>query len=315
MPRPPTPGKRCAVDGCKAWAVRGETYCDPHLRQYQDNLRLGVPDPTPHLVGDMRRLCRTRSCKRLAIANSRYCRIHTQQIKDSEEASALIAAQFTELVRQLCTASADCLAALQRELDMLTAARKILVAHAEMSSRAGWKAISSMTFIRLWLASTDKANDLIKSRFVMENASGSDIDGLLAGVYKRIERQELAVQQPLLGLAPPSASPSDSTPDRAVPLASPEDRLVEWLLEANCALGTRTVLLIAQACGDSSPDGQAPGGGLCAVASALPDRRVDQPPNPADLADRLGTLADTMQQKPDLDRVRQILASRVQTDA
>ncbi|NLF02468.1 MAG: hypothetical protein GX601_15985, partial [Anaerolineales bacterium] len=137
-----------------------------HYHQWQHNLSLGVPDPLPKLVGRNRRLCKARGCKHMAIAHSDYCAKHADQYRDDAANSDAIAEGFATLLARLDDAAPDCIAVIQRELDLLASARRILVAHAEMSSRAGWKAISSMTFIRLWLSSAATVTDLAKARFV-----------------------------------------------------------------------------------------------------------------------------------------------------
>ena len=200
MPYPPTPDRACKVAGCGAWSVRGQVYCKIHLQQWQDNLRVGAADPTPRLMGPGPRLCRARGCRLQALAHSRYCLTHAQRLETDATIAEAITQQFAELVARLDVAAPDCLATLQREMDLLTMARKILVAHAEIASRSGWQGISPMTFVRLWLSSATTVTELTKARFVMENATGADFDRLLGGVYSRIERSVPPEQQPLPGL-------------------------------------------------------------------------------------------------------------------
>jgi len=83
----------------------------------------------------------------------------------------------------------DCLDILRRELDLLEAARKVLAEHAAASSRTGWKLMSPMAFMRLWLSSAETVTSIVKARFVIETATTADFDRLLSGVYARIERQ------------------------------------------------------------------------------------------------------------------------------
>jgi hypothetical protein len=200
MPNPPTPDRKCAVEGCRAWAIRDQRYCAPHYHQWQENKRLGAPDPTPRIIGRNRRLCQVRSCKNLATAGGPYCTQHTQQFQEDAVSSEAIAEAFAELIAQLDAEAPDSLAMVQHEVDLLATVRKILVAHAEMASRTGWKGISAMTFIRLWLSSAATVNDLAKARFVIENATGNDIDRLLSGVYHRIDAGPVPEQRCLPGL-------------------------------------------------------------------------------------------------------------------
>ena len=210
---------------------------------------------------------------------------------------------------------------------MLDSARKILVAHAEMSSRSGWKAISPMTFIRLWLSSATTVTDVTKALFLMENATSADFDRLLSGVYSRIERGPLPTQTPL----PLMPAPQDLTgfplnlsglcvePQRR--LATPEDQLVEWLIEANATLGTPTVLQAMQA---YATDRQDLTGfplnlsGLCldallTLAESLPSRLPELSPSPTALSARLTTLAEIMQRSPNLEQVGAGLKSALKT--
>jgi len=357
MPNPPAPGRRCAVAGCNAWAIRNQEYCSAHYHQWQQNLRLGVPDAAPKLIGRSRRMCRARACTKLAIANSEYCAKHTEQYRAEAANTEAVAEGFATLLARLDDAAPDCIAVIQRELDLLASARRILVAHAEMSSRAGWKAISSMTFIRLWLSSAATVTDLAKARFVMETATSADFDRLLGGVYGRIEREAIPEQQPLPGMLPapqdpdPALQPSlfaDPTPSpctRGEPqysgarvggqgsgslspvprgegqggggtrLSSPEEQLVEWLIDANAALGTRLVAQTMAALVAEAPKllvdpplDHVGAAALVALTDALPPVHVDAPPAPADLGARLSTLAEIMDQSPDLTEVRAIIS-------
>ena len=197
---PPTPDRVCKVEGCGSWTVRGHDYCNIHMQQWEDNLRVGAPDPRPRLMGVGSRICRARGCKRQALEHSRYCLMHARQLQVDATKTGAIAQGFAELLARLDAAAPDCLTTLQREIDLLTTARKLLIAQAELSSRTGWQAVSPMTFVRLWLSSAATVTELTKARFVMENATGADFDRLLGGVYNRIERSVPPEQEPLPGL-------------------------------------------------------------------------------------------------------------------
>ncbi len=205
MSKPPERHRLCAVEGCHGWALRDQEYCYQHHRQWQQNLELGVADPTPRLVGGQRRLCQARGCKRLAIAHSAYCAAHTAQIREAAEGEG-VAKGFAALLARLNEAvvrdasvvgdanvapetAPDCLDILRRELDLLEAARKVLAEQAAASSRTGWKLMSPMAFMRLWLSSAETVTSIVKARFVIETATTADFDRLLSGVYARIERQ------------------------------------------------------------------------------------------------------------------------------
>ena len=211
MSKPTAPHRLCAVEGCRGWALRDQDYCYHHYRQWQQNLELGVPDPTPRLVGGKGPFCQARRCKRVAVPNSDYCAAHTAQLREGAESDG-VAEAFAALLARLDAhvarrdrvpeaalvheaalapdeAAPDCLDILRRELDLLEAARKVLAEHATASSRTGWKLMSPMAFMRLWLSSAETVTSIVKARFVIETATTADFDRLLSGVYARIERQ------------------------------------------------------------------------------------------------------------------------------
>lgn len=209
MGSPTTPAPRCALEGCNAWALRGKLYCFRHQQQYDQNVALGAEDPTPVLVGGKRIKCRVWGCQAVVVKDSEYCARHTAEgrgaslaVGDAARTAATISEGFEALLAHLGTDAPDCLAVLQREVDMLTAARRILAAHARMSGRRGWKMMSPVAFMRLWIASAEAITNLTKARFVMENATSADFDRLLGGVYSRIEREGVVVEQRALNNQP-----------------------------------------------------------------------------------------------------------------
>lgn len=279
--------RHCKVTGCHAWTLRDEDYCASHYNQWQENLRVGVPDPEPRTVRRHRRLCAARSCRRLAVENSLYCPTHAAQVQADEDSAAVIAGAFDALVDRLDSAAPDSVTTILREQSLLDAARRILVAHARQSSRSGWRAISSMTFIRLWLASATTATELAKTRFLMENATGADLDRLLDSVYSRLDQSAPPEQRPLPGLlAPP---PTADQPLRPTALTSPEEQLAEWLLEATPLIGTALVEQALRAASQSLA--LPPTATLEGLATALPTVVHDQPPDPIVLSERLSTLS------------------------
>jgi len=313
----PTPDRKCAVAGCRSWAVRDQPYCASHLRQWENNVRLGLADPSPRLIGRDRRYCQIRSCKRLALPNSPYCAFHAEEGKQETANAEIIASQFKALLDRLGTPSpADGLDVLERELHMLNAARQILIAHAESASRNGWKGISAMTFMRLWLSSATTATDLAKARFVMENADGGGLDRLLSGVYARIEQSPPPAQEPLPGmLPPPSETPlSQGRPPRrtgqgsgvgaATTFTTPEAQLSEWLVEANLTLGTDALQNVLRAAAREDAFDQPTIDQLHGLVQGLPFRAPDHPLTPAELGVRLSALTGIIDLAPDLSAVR-----------
>jgi hypothetical protein len=236
-----------------------------------------------------------------------YCREHARVYQEAQETQSVVAAQFAALLAQLDANPPDCAGAVVRELDMLASARRILVAHADLCSRSGWRGLSPINFMRLWLSSASAANDLLKSRWVMETASGADIDRLLANVYNRVESAQPPVQQalPLPGFEPdePVAAASCASPPTPIP---PEELLAIWLQEANGSLGSAALQRVAEAYARENP-GSPAAAALGELARALPSVAAQRALTPSELADRLTLLADTMDRSPDLARVAQLL--------
>ena len=195
--------KRCAVQGCKAWSLPGGDYCASHQMQYENNREKGLADPTPHLLVRNRKLCKMRGCHRQVQPGSDYCPQHAKALADADAACDLAALSFLALRTTLSGTTETIAERIARELEMLDEARKVLITQSELSSRNGWRSLSPSTFVRLWVATADKANDLLRSQFVVENATSDDIDGMLSNVYKRLEGARPALQQPLPGLEPP----------------------------------------------------------------------------------------------------------------
>ncbi len=304
MPNVPSDDRRCTVQGCHAWAVRGQPYCQPHHKQWQENLRSGAPDTEPRLVRRNRRLCAARSCRHLAVANSTYCPTHAAQVAADADNSEAMAEAFAALIAKLDTEAPDSLSVVIREADLLDAARRILVSHAEMSSRTGWKVLSSAAFVRLWLSSVATATDLAKTRFLIENASGADLDRLLDSVYTRLDSTQPPAQRPLPGLLVPAdgAAAGGAAPR---PLTTPHEQLAEWLLEANTALGTPLVRQALQAATEAEEPERARS--LVHLIAALPQVQREQPADPAALADRLSTLSAVIAASPDPQATRALI--------
>ena len=208
--------KRCAVEGCKAWSLPGGDYCASHQMQYENNREKGLADPTPHLLTRNRKLCKMRGCHRQVQPGSDFCPQHAKALAEANAACDMAALGFLALRTTLEAQPETTAERIGRELAMLDEARKLLISQSELSSRNGWRTISAPTFLRLWIASADKANDLLRSQFVVENGTSDDIDGILGNVYKRLEAGPPAAQQQL-----PLPELIESTPTTVVVEAEP----------------------------------------------------------------------------------------------
>lgn len=191
MARSPN-ARRCAVPGCKSWAVRREPYCIRHYEQWLQDQALGLADPTPRKPGARVRACSARGCRRRAITGGDYCPDHTALLRASarrapsaDQAAELSCERLTSLLDRL---DAEPLARpdmLRREVELLAMARRALLPIAESSFASGWNPVSPAEFMRLWLTSAEAAKSLAQTLFVMEAVTAGDVSTLLDGVYRR----------------------------------------------------------------------------------------------------------------------------------
>jgi len=311
--------RKCAVEGCGCWALRTHKYCAQHFRQWQENVTLGLSDPEPRLVGDLRERYKGRSCKSAAVKGGSYCSVHTQQFQENAAAAVDIAQAFSALLTRLDATPEDCPSQIQREVDLLAEMRKILVAHAEMASRTGWKGISVTSFVRLWLSSVSTANDLAKTRFVMENASAGDFDRLLSGVYRRIDGEarlpSAAARQELLPGIDETAARGAGTidaqacgfPPAAVDPPTAEEQLADWLNKANVTLGCAVLSQVLNAYARESNLDHDLAVSLVTLADGLPEQPAQAQVTPEEMGRWVSALAEIVAQGPDITAVRQRL--------
>jgi hypothetical protein len=128
--------------------------------------------------------------------------MHAAQYHDPRGSVDLIAAEFDALAARLNEDPPDTLAAVMQELDLLKTVRKILVAYTEAGARSGWQALSALSFQRLWLSSATTANELLKTRYVIESAQAGHPVGPLTEAYDQLEAMP-GLQQLLKGVATP----------------------------------------------------------------------------------------------------------------
>ena len=140
--------RKCTVKGCRSWAVHGQVYCQTHYLQWRANVAAGKADPEPTLVGASSHRCVARNCRKVAIPGSRYCAEHTRMFQQNAASQAEITAGFEAMLRRVNAEAPDYVSQLAREVELLGDMRKILLSHAAMASRLGWKGLSAAAFVR-----------------------------------------------------------------------------------------------------------------------------------------------------------------------
>lgn len=286
-------GRRCAVEGCRAWRKGDEIYCAPHYRQWRLAVEAGDPDPRPKLVSRHVPKCATRSCRNVAMLNSIYCPTHAAlndaNAKDAEEIDKALA----ELRRRLKEDPPDALGVLVREQRMLDVARQALLAHTQTAARTGWGTISAMHFMRLWTSAAGLMHDLAKSRFVMEAAGGGGTVQLIQRVYDRLVQGIYGPIDVILSEQPMLSAPGapDREPDANPRRTAEEESLAAWIVDATHAVGSSlaadALLYTALQAGVPQPYGEA----LAALARGAAVECAE-PADPLTLSDLLATLGD-----------------------
>lgn len=283
-------GRRCTVEGCRAWRKGDEPYCAPHYRQWRLSVEAGDPDPVPKLVKRHVPKCATRSCRNVAMQNSIYCPTHAAINDANAKDAESIHEAFAALLTRLRDNPPDTLGAIVREQQMLDVARQILLAHAQTAARTGWATLSAMHFMRLWMSSASTMHDLVKARFVIESAAGTGTAQLIQRVYSRLLEGIYRPVDAFLSEQPMLPAP-DGDPEANPRATATEESLAEWIADATHAVGSSlagdALLYTALQAGATEQYGEA----LAALArgSAV---ECAEPADPLALSDLLATLED-----------------------
>lgn len=166
--------RRCRVEGCRAWAMRGKEYCVAH--RYAD-------------ARSRRRPLLAAACQPPGARGERE-RVDADQVSAEEALQRLRA-----LVERLAREPLEDLAVLDQELRNLFAVRALFLRWLDPDQRKELEGVDPAQFMRTWNESSTRVMQLLRARRQLSGNQEGEWGPFMQDVYDALEERVPIFQQ------------------------------------------------------------------------------------------------------------------------